>query len=167
MKLKPTQKLILTILSESKLPLSFNEIFGKMEPSEQGLFRRGAQEVSGQLSYLSTIKYVKSEASYINSKNTLFWDLTDDGRAALLGCDIEHELETEGSDPLKAFDTAAAIMRESIVNALQPTPLPALEDKAVIIKTLGQLGALMSDDIRAVLTKAAVFINQFEGLEHE
>jgi hypothetical protein len=180
--MKDTHKIILQTFAASKKPLTFHQAYRAMEPADKGKFTKESQ-VNGIVCALGGAGFLVSSQSTVIGETSLVWEITDKGIDAIKDnikdkqvkndvVDIEDKIEQYlaetlkpevDTDQIEEFDQAVSVIRDAFLTALQPKKLPTIKDKEIILKTLGKLGALMSDDIGTILMQAAVFISQFES----
>ena len=172
--------IILGVLANMTASLYFTtrEIYGEMEPAEQGKFKR-LDDVGAQLNKLFDSGLVEKGNSDIEKGVTrLTWRITNEGRKTLdsgagnaavaesintpiattdddKGAEGEAELSvadniSADADLLAAFDNSMAIMRQAVVMVLHKEEIP---NKDLMINTLEKLKQILSQDIVDVLAE--------------
>jgi hypothetical protein len=188
--MKKKHQIILSILNQLKpdIALTTREIFNEMDDAEKGAFA-GVDDVSKTISYIGNHKkWIDNGISEIvNGKTTLTWRITKAGLAAFNGAEPETngaETETDDEMPSDVIDVMGSpeptkpvltldpgndmdLPFIQIISALRasyekPDPIK-IERKTQKIDTLNRLGALMSDDIRAVFEDIAADLEKLEA----
>lgn len=167
------KEIILRLLGASLEPLTSRELFNGLEPPEQGLFSGGVNGVSKTLYTLrSKGLIVNDETKIVNGQDQFTWSAvrpieqssTEPTASASLDDLIAEELKQDQQvelaigitlNPNDYFEEAMIVIVEAI-REFNSSPAPLrIKRKQEKLDLLKRLGALMSDDIKAVMDDIA------------
>jgi hypothetical protein len=157
--MKPTHKIILSILAAAEGPINYRQVFDRMEPSEKGKFD-GLKGCNGVVSYMGSKGWAESVPAVEIGDSSFYWVITEAGLKTLKEADAEQtnaEIAVDSNvvqikehdsipnpnqvnevelDLIAEFDNATSMFRQILVNKTALKPAPSIENKAAKIQVL-------------------------------